>query len=45
MVGTPFHQSDLLMGLPKNPIYEWRRYTAELDEDDLVPGTWAVEAA
>jgi hypothetical protein len=45
LVGTPFHQSDLLMGLRDNPIYEWRRYSAEFDDSDLVPGTWAVEAA
>jgi hypothetical protein len=32
------------MGLRENPIYEWRRYSAEFDDDDLVPETWAVEA-
>jgi hypothetical protein len=33
------------MALRENPIYEWRRYSADFDEGDLVPGTCAVEAA
>jgi hypothetical protein len=43
LVGTPFHSSDLLMGMRANPIYEYRRYSAEFDVtgDD----TWAVEVA
>jgi hypothetical protein len=45
LVGTPFHNADLLMGLRSNPVYEWRRYSAEFNEADLIPGTRAVEAA
>ena len=45
LIGTPFHQSDLLMSMRSNPIYRYRRYAAEFDPSDLVPGTWAVEAA
>lgn len=43
IVGTPFHQQDLLMGMRENPLYEFRRYAAEFNEGDLVPGTMAVE--
>ena len=43
LVGTPFHQSDLLMGMRTNPVYRFRRYAAEFDPGDLVPGTMAVE--
>jgi len=43
MVGTPFHQMDLLMGMRENPIYHFRRYSAVFSTDDLVDGTWAVE--
>jgi hypothetical protein len=43
LVGTPFHQQDLLMGMRTNPVYEFRRYAAEFDPVDLVPGTTAVE--
>lgn len=44
LVGTPFHQLDLLMAMRENPIYVFRRYTAEFVPDELVPGTMAVEA-
>lgn len=43
LVGTPFHRQDLLMGMRENPLYEFRRYAAEFDPGDLVPGTMAVE--
>lgn len=43
LVGTPFHQQDLLMSMRENPLYEFRRYAAEFDPTDLVPGTMAVE--
>jgi hypothetical protein len=43
LVGTPFHSQDLLMGMRTNPLYEFRRYAAEYDPAQLVPGTWAVE--
>jgi hypothetical protein len=42
LVGTPFHQQDLLMGMKKNPVYRFRRYAAEFDPADLVDGM-AVE--
>lgn len=42
LVGTPFHQQDLLMGMKKNPVYRFRRYAAEYHEDQLVDGM-AVE--
>jgi hypothetical protein len=45
LVGTPFHQQDLLMGMRGNPMYEFRRYAAEFDPADLVDGTMAVEVA
>lgn len=45
LVGTPFHQQDLLMGMRENPLYHYRRYAAEFRPDDLVPGTFAVEVA
>jgi len=45
LVGTPFHQSDLLMSMRSNPVYRYRRYAAEYAPSDLVPGTCAVEAA
>jgi len=44
LVGTPFHQLDLLMGMRENPLYVFRRYSAVFDRSQLVPGTWAVEA-
>lgn len=45
LVGTPFHADDLLMGMRGNPGYTFRRYAAEYDPDDLVPGTYALEAS
>jgi hypothetical protein len=45
LVGTPFHAQDLLMNMKENPLYEFRRYAAEFDPGDLVPGTFAVEVA
>lgn len=45
LVGTPFHQSDLLMGMRDNPLYAYRRYSAEADVTQLVAGTWAVDVA
>lgn len=44
LVGTPFHASDLLMNMRTNPVYRFRRYAAEFDPGDLVPGSLAVEA-
>jgi len=43
LVGTPFHQADALMRMRKNRLYHFRRYEAEFDVADLVPGTMAVE--
>lgn len=45
LVGTPFHQQDLLMGMRENPMYQFRRYAAEFEPEDLVAGTVAVEVA
>ena len=42
LVGTPFHQQDLLMGMKDNPVYRFRRYAAEFHPDELVDGL-AVE--
>lgn len=42
IVGTPFHEGDLLMGMRQNPLYRFRRYAAEYAPHDLVDG-WAVE--
>jgi len=42
LVGTPFHERDLLMNMRENPMYEYRRYAAEFDDRDLVDGL-AVE--
>jgi hypothetical protein len=44
LVGTPFHQQDLLMSMRDNPLYEFRRYAAEYGADDLKDGL-AVEVA
>lgn len=44
LVGTPFHQQDLLMSMRDNPLYEFRRYAAEFEPEDLVDGL-AVEVA
>ena len=43
LVGTPFHEADLLMGMKANPMYVYRRYAAEFHEADRVNGSWAVE--
>lgn len=45
LVGTPFHELDLLMGMKSNGMYHFRRYAAEFHPDDLVAGTLAVEVA
>lgn len=46
LVGTPFHASDLLLGMRHNPIYRFYRYAAEYDTNDLVLGCGhAVEVA
>lgn len=45
LVGTPFHASDLLMGMKDNPMWAYYRYQAEFTQADLVPGTLAVEVA
>lgn len=45
IVGTPFHQLDLLMSLRDNPIYVFRRYSSSFVPSDLVSGTFAVEAS
>lgn len=42
LVGTPFHERDLLLSMRSNPIYKFRRYAAEYDPADLVDGL-AVE--
>lgn len=44
LVGTPFHASDLLLGMRENPLYRFRRYAAEFRPTDLVDGL-AVEVA
>lgn len=44
LVGTPFHERDLLMSMRTNPVWRYRRYASEFDPAQLVPGTWAVEA-
>lgn len=45
LVGTPFHRQDLLMSMKDNPVYYYRRYSAEFDPAGLVAGTLAVEAS
>lgn len=45
LVGTPFHQQDLLMGMRENPLYRFRRYAAEFDPRDLKGDSLAIEAA
>jgi len=45
LVGTPFHQADLLMAMRRHSLYSFRRYAAEFDSRDLVAGSWAVEAS
>ena len=44
LAGTPFHQLDLLMSMRDNPVYAFRRYAAEFDPKELIPGTMALEA-
>lgn len=44
LVGTPFHAQDLLMSMKENPMYRYRRYSAEYDPKALMDGC-AVEAA
>jgi hypothetical protein len=38
LVGTPFHQQDLLMNMAENPLYTFRRYAAEYEPDMLLEG-------
>lgn len=45
LVGTPFHERDLLMSARSSGIYRFRRYAAEFDPAACVRGTLAVEAA
>ena len=45
MVGTPFHEADLLLAMRTNARWHFRRYQAECPPEDRVPGTWAVEVA
>jgi hypothetical protein len=45
LVGTPFHERDLLNGMRTNPLYRFRRYAAEFDPAACIPGSVAVEAA
>jgi hypothetical protein len=44
LVGTPFHEEDLLMAMKANPLYRYRRYAAEFEPHQLVDGL-AVEVA
>jgi hypothetical protein len=43
LVGTPFHEQDLLMKMRANKMYRFLRYAAEFQSSELVPGTLAVE--
>lgn len=43
LVGTPFHEQDLLLGMKSNAMWAYYRYQAEFRPDELVPGTLAVE--
>lgn len=45
LVGTPFHERDLLMSCRNHSLVRYRRYAAEFDPADLVGGTWAVEVS
>lgn len=45
LVGTPFHNDDLLMSMRANPLYTFYRYAAEFREEELLPDSLAVEAA
>jgi hypothetical protein len=44
LVGTPFHEQDLLNGMKHNAMYRFKRYMAEYRPIDLVPGSLAVES-
>ncbi|MDQ3326229.1 MAG: hypothetical protein M3529_11070 [Actinomycetota bacterium] len=35
LVGTPFHSQDLLMSMKSNPLYTYRRYSAEYEPSEL----------
>ena len=37
LIGTPFHQQDLLMTMRANPIYEFRRYSAIFEDTERDP--------
>lgn len=43
LIGTPFHENDLLASARKNRAYHYRRYAAEYQR--TVDGTLAVEVA
>jgi len=43
LVGTPFHQNDLLMKMKQNTAYTFRRYSAEYDIKNLREGSWAID--
>jgi len=43
LVGTPFHQNDLLMKMKTNSAYTFRRYSAEYDIKNMLDGSWAIE--
>lgn len=46
LVGTGFHESDLLMSMKKNKLYRYRRYAAEFDPERCpIEGSLAVEAS
>lgn len=45
LVGTPFHEQDLLNVMRTNRLWKFRRYAAEFRPDELVAGSLAVEAA
>jgi len=45
LIGTPFHERDLLMSMRTHPLYRYRRYAAEFDPANCVPGSLAVEAS
>lgn len=44
LIGTPFHEDDLISQMKANPIYRYRRYAAEYGPEDLVDGL-AVDVA
>jgi hypothetical protein len=45
LVGTPFHEQDLLNAMFSNTMYTTRRYSAEFRRQDLIPGSLAVQAS